>query len=47
MMESGRPHYYEWIPLSELETAYLYPLFIKKKIFDLPEHLTVLTEYES
>ena len=47
MIESGRPHYYEWIPLSCLEEAYLYPLFIKKKIFSLPEHLTVLTEYES
>ena len=47
MMESGRPHYYEWIPLSRLESEYLYPLFIKKKIFNLPEHLTVLTEFES
>ena len=46
MMESGRPHYYEWIPLSRLESEYLYPLFIKKKIFNLPEHLTVLTEFE-
>lgn len=47
MLESGRPHYYEWIPLSRLENEYLYPLFIKEKIFTLPEHLTVLTEYES
>ena len=47
MVEDGRPHYYEWIPLSRLESEYLYPLFIKKKIFDLPEHLTVLTEFES
>ena len=47
IQENGRPHYYEWIPLSRLENEYLYPLFIKKKIFDLPEHLTVLTEFES
>ena len=47
MLENGHPHYYEWIPLSRLENEYLYPLFIKKKIFDLPEHLTVLTEFES
>ena len=47
MMESGCTYYYEWIPLSRLETEYLYPLFIKKKIFNLPEHLTVLTEFES
>ena len=47
MLENGRPHYYEWIPLSRLQEEYLYPLFIKEKIFSLPEHLTVLTEYES
>ena len=47
MLESGHPHYYEWIPLSRLKEEYLYPLFIKEKIFTLPEHLTVLTEYES
>ena len=47
MLENGHPHYYEWIPLSYLKEEYLYPLFIKEKIFTLPEHLTVLTEYES
>ena len=47
MLENGRPHYYEWIPLSRLQSEYLYPLFIKEKIFNLPEHLTVLTEYEA
>ena len=47
MLENSRPHYYEWIPLSRLEREYLYPLFIKQKIFDLPEQLTVLTEFES
>ena len=47
MVESGRTYYYEWIPLSRLEDEYLYPLFIKKNIYALPEHLTVLTEYES
>ena len=47
MTESGRPHYYVWIPLSRIQSEYLYPLFIKDKIFNLPEHLTVLTEFES
>ena len=47
MVESGHTYYYQWIPLSRLEEEYLYPLFIKKKIFDLPEQLTVLTEFES
>ena len=45
--ESGRENLFEWLPLSRLQEEYLYPLFIKKKIFNLPEHLTVLTEYES
>ena len=47
MLENGSPHYYEWIPLTRLQSEYLYPLFIKEKIFNLPEHLTILTEYES
>ena len=47
MMESGREYYYEWISLSRLQSEYLYPLFIKEKIFNLPEHLTILTEYET
>ena len=25
---------------------YLYPLFLKEKIFDLPEHLTIHVEWE-
>ena len=47
MQEGGRTYYYEWIPLDRLEETYLYPLFIKREIFNLPEHLKVLTEYES
>ena len=47
MQESGRTYFYEWIPLDRLNEEYLYPLFIKEKISDLPEHLTVLTEFES
>ena len=45
--ESTHENTFRWIPLSDLESEYLYPLFIKQKIFDLPEHLTVLTEFES
>ena len=47
LLESDRENRFEWIPLSRLDEAYLYPLFIKKRIHNLPEHLTVLTEYES
>ena len=44
--EGDKRHYYEWIPLSRLRDEYLYPLFIKDKIHDLPENLTLLAEYE-
>ena len=45
--ESAHDNYFEWIPFSRLRNEYLYPLFIKEKIFNLPEHLTILTEYET
>ena len=47
LRESETENYFEWIPLDRLRSEYLYPLFIKEKIFNLPEHLTILTEYES
>ena len=45
--ESAHDNFFEWIPLSRLQEEYLYPLFIKEKIFNLPEHFTILTEYET
>ena len=44
--EGDRCYLYEWLPLSRIKDEYLYPLFIKDKIHDLPEHLTILAEYE-
>ena len=44
--EGERRYLYEWIPLSRLKEEYLYPLFIKDKIHDLPQNLTILAEYE-
>ena len=44
--EGDQAYLYQWIPLSQLKDTYLYPLFIKEKIHDLPEHLTILAEYE-
>ena len=44
--EGDKRYLYEWIPLDRLQEEYLYPLFIKNKIHDLPEHLTILAEYE-
>lgn len=44
--EGGHTHRFEWMPFEKLRDAYLYPLFIKEQIFSLPEHLTLMTEYE-
>ena len=44
--EGDKRYLYEWIPLDRLQEEYLYPLFIKDKIHDLPEEFTILAEYE-
>ena len=44
--EGERRYLYEWIPLSRIKDEYLYPLFIKDKVHDLPQSLTMLAEYE-
>ena len=44
--EGSRTHRFEWIPIAELEARYLYPVFIRRAIFDLPETLTIRAEYE-
>ncbi len=44
--EGSRIHAYEWLDFELLEGAYLYPEFIRKEIFSLPEGLTLRTEYE-
>lgn len=44
--EGSRTHTYTWLPFESLEGAYFYPKFLKKKIFHLPEQLTVQAEYE-
>lgn len=37
---------FEWLEIDTLKEQYLYPLFIKEKINDLPERFEMLTEYE-
>ncbi len=44
--EPGHTHVFTWLPFESLEGEYLYPQFIKKAIFDLPECLTLRTEDE-
>lgn len=46
LYEGGRKHWFEWLAFDRLESEYFYPIFLKKKIFELPEGLTILAEYE-
>ena len=44
--EGATIHSFFWLPVDSLKDEYLYPLFIKDKIHDLPQTFTILTEYE-
>lgn len=44
--EGSRTHAYTWLPFERLEGEYFYPKFLKKKIFNLPEQLTLQAEFE-
>lgn len=46
LFEGRRKHTFEWLPFSGLKDRYLYPVFIKKEIFNLPLELTLREEYE-
>ncbi len=46
MYENNNTHDYEWLEYHRLENEYLYPLFIKKQIFHLPDSLTLQIEAE-
>lgn len=37
---------FEWLEFDRLKDEYLYPLFIKTEIYNLPEHFTIRTDYE-
>ena len=42
--EEGQINTFRWVAFEELADMYLYPLFIKKEIFQLPESLQMITE---
>ena len=44
--ENGKTLRFEWLPFERLKDEYFYPLFLKEKIFDLPDELTLLTNRE-
>lgn len=44
--EDGRTNTFFWIPFEELKNVELYPLFIRERIFTLPEQPEIITEIE-
>lgn len=44
--ENGHRFTFEWISFDRIAREYCYPLFLKEKIFDLPEHLEMMYEYK-
>lgn len=45
--EGQHTHLFQWLPIAQLQDLYFYPLFLKERILDLPEHLTLLSTAEN
>ena len=45
-VEKRHRHVFQWMPLDRVREEYLYPTFVKQRIFQLPEHLELVTEFE-
>ncbi len=46
LSEGKHRHTFEWLQWERLEDEYIYPVFIKKEIFHLPDVFTIRAEYE-
>ena len=46
LYERHHTHTFEWLDFEQLKSEYIYPQFIKEKIFCLPENFEILTEFE-
>lgn len=46
LQEGEHKHTFEWLPFEQLQNQYIYPAFIKKEIFHLPQTFTIRTERE-
>lgn len=44
--EAEDTNHFQWLPFDSLKNEYFYPLFIKEKIFNLPQTLTLIAEYD-
>lgn len=46
LSENNQRHTFEWLEFDRLKNEYFYPVFLKEKIFDLPEKLTIIANYD-
>ena len=46
LREGNHIHRFEWLEFDRLKEEYFYPTFLKKEIYELPNELTLRTEYE-
>lgn len=44
--EKHHTHDFEWLSFEQLKDEYLYPVFIKDNIYDLPQTLVLRSEFE-
>lgn len=44
--ENNQRHTFEWLEFGRLKDEYFYPIFLKEKIFALPETLTIIENYD-
>ena len=46
LYEREHTHRFEWLEFERLKDEYFYPNFMKTEVFDLPEELKMIVEYE-
>ncbi len=46
LYEKHHTHTFEWLAFDRLKEEYFYPIFLKEKIYALPDTLTLLTTHE-
>ena len=46
LTEGKYTHTFEWQEFERLKDEYFYPIFLKKEIYNLPNELTIRTEFE-
>jgi 8-oxo-dGTP pyrophosphatase MutT (NUDIX family) len=44
--ENNQRHTFEWLDFDRLKDEYFYPTFLREKIFNLPEDLTIIANYD-